>query len=46
MLASRTTRREPTGLFTVPNSVQAITPLVGQILVESEARHRQVASDS
>jgi F-type H+-transporting ATPase subunit gamma len=26
-----------TGLFTVPISVQAITPLVGQILVESEA---------
>ena len=29
------------GLFTVPNSVKAITPLVGQILVESETRHRQ-----
>jgi F-type H+-transporting ATPase subunit gamma len=27
------------GLFTVPNSVNAITPLVGQILVESETRH-------
>jgi F-type H+-transporting ATPase subunit gamma len=27
------------GLFTVPNSVKAITPLVGQILVESET-HR------
>ena len=26
------------GLFAVPNSVNAITPLVGQILVESEAR--------
>ncbi len=26
------------GLFTVPNSVQAITPLVGQIQIESEAR--------
>ena len=26
------------GLFTVPNSVRAITPLVGQILVESEIR--------
>ena len=26
------------GLFSVPNSVTAITPLVGQILVESEAR--------
>jgi F-type H+-transporting ATPase subunit gamma len=26
------------GLFTVPNSVKAITPLVGQILVESEKR--------
>ena len=26
----------PVGLFTVPNSVQGITPLVGQILVESE----------
>ena len=31
----------PTGLFTVPNSVNAITPLVGQILMESETRHRQ-----
>ena len=28
------------GLFSVPNSVTAITPLVGQILVESEARQR------
>ena len=26
------------GLFAVPNSVKAITPLVGQILVQSEAR--------
>jgi F-type H+-transporting ATPase subunit gamma len=26
------------GLFTVPNSVKAITPLVGQILVKSETR--------
>jgi F-type H+-transporting ATPase subunit gamma len=26
-----------TGLFTVPNSVKAITPLVGQIQIESEA---------
>ncbi len=29
----------PVGLFTVPNSVQAVTPLVGQIQIESEA-HR------
>ena len=29
----------PVGLFTVPNSVEAITPLVGQILVESGTRH-------
>jgi F-type H+-transporting ATPase subunit gamma len=29
----------PMGLFAVPNSVQAITPLVGQIQIESEA-HR------
>ena len=29
------------GLFTVPNSVKAITPLVGQILVESETHHGQ-----
>ena len=29
----------PVGLFAVPNSVQAITPLVGQIQIESEA-HR------
>ena len=27
-----------TGLFSVPNSVKAITPLIGQIIVESEAR--------
>jgi len=31
----------PIGLFAVPNSVKAITPLVGQILVESEAHHGQ-----
>jgi F-type H+-transporting ATPase subunit gamma len=31
--------RPPIGLFTVPNSVQAITPLVGQIQIETEA-HR------
>src|SRR5271154_6468738 len=29
----------PVGLFAVPNSVNAITPLVGQILVECETRH-------
>jgi len=29
------------GLFTVPNSVKAIAPLVGQILVESETRLSQ-----
>jgi F-type H+-transporting ATPase subunit gamma len=29
------------GLYAVPNSVKAITPLVGQILVESEARRSQ-----
>ena len=29
------------GLFTVPNSVKAITPLVGQILMESETRRSQ-----
>jgi F-type H+-transporting ATPase subunit gamma len=29
------------GLFAVPNSVKAITPLIGQILVESETRHSQ-----
>jgi F-type H+-transporting ATPase subunit gamma len=28
------------GLFAVPNSVKAITPLVGQILVEAEAHQR------
>jgi len=33
----------PTGLFAVPNSVKAITPLVGQILVAIEARHSQGA---
>ena len=30
-----------TELFTVPSSVKTITPLVGQILVESETRHSQ-----
>ncbi len=29
------------GLFAVPNSVQAITPLVGQIQIESEAQRRR-----
>jgi F-type H+-transporting ATPase subunit gamma len=29
------------GLFAVPNSVKAITPLVGQVLVASEARRSQ-----
>jgi F-type H+-transporting ATPase subunit gamma len=29
----------PVGLLAVPTSVNAITPLVGQILVESETRH-------
>ncbi len=29
------------GLFTVPNSVKGITPLVGQILMESETRRNQ-----
>jgi F-type H+-transporting ATPase subunit gamma len=32
----------PVGLFTVPNSVKAITPLVGQILVQSEAGQGEV----
>ena len=31
------------GLFAVPNSVKAITPLVGQILIESEKHHSQGA---
>jgi F-type H+-transporting ATPase subunit gamma len=30
-------------LFTVPNSVTAITPLVGQILIESETPHQHGA---
>jgi F-type H+-transporting ATPase subunit gamma len=30
----------PIGLFSVPTSVKAVTPLVGQILVENEARKR------
>lgn len=34
----------PVGLFTVPNSVKAIAPLVGQILVESE-KHRSQYKD-
>jgi F-type H+-transporting ATPase subunit gamma len=33
------------GLFRVPNSVKAITPLVGQILIESETHHRQGESN-
>jgi F-type H+-transporting ATPase subunit gamma len=33
------------GLFAVPNSVQAITPLVGRIQIESEA-HRAKSGDS
>jgi len=31
----------PVGLFAVPTSVSAITPLVGQILVETETHHGQ-----
>lgn len=31
----------PLGLFAVPNSVKAIAPLIGRILVESEARRNQ-----
>ena len=31
----------PVGLFAVPNSVNAITPLVGQILIETEAHHEK-----
>jgi F-type H+-transporting ATPase subunit gamma len=33
----------PVGLFNVPNSVKAITPLLGRILVESGTRHGQGA---
>lgn len=29
------------GLFAVPNSVQAISPLIGQILLANDAQHRQ-----
>ncbi len=31
----------PVGHYAVPNSVNAITPLIGRILVESETRHSQ-----
>jgi F-type H+-transporting ATPase subunit gamma len=31
----------PRGLFPVPNSVKAITPLVGQILLDTEARQQR-----
>jgi F-type H+-transporting ATPase subunit gamma len=34
----------PIGVFVVPNSVQAITPLIGQIQIESEA-HRSKAEN-
>jgi F-type H+-transporting ATPase subunit gamma len=33
----------PTGFFGVPSSVEAIAPLVGQILVETEAPHKRAA---
>jgi F-type H+-transporting ATPase subunit gamma len=32
---------QPTGFFAVPNSVKGITPLVGEILMASEARHSE-----
>ena len=32
---------QPVGLFAVPSSVNAVTPLVGQILVECQTRHGQ-----
>ena len=32
---------QPKGLFAVPNSVQAITPLVGEIQIESEAHRKE-----
>lgn len=32
------TRLQPTASFTLPNSINAITPLVGQILIELEAQ--------
>lgn len=35
----------PRGLFAVPGSVGAITPLIGQILVESEAQHPRAEGD-
>ena len=35
----------PAGLFTVPSSVKAITPLVGQILLESEKRSGRTGSN-
>jgi F-type H+-transporting ATPase subunit gamma len=41
MSAWRTRACRLRGLFTVPNSVKAITPLVGRILVESEARQQR-----
>jgi len=33
------------GRFTVPNSIKRIHPLIGQILVESEAHHSTGGSD-
>ncbi len=35
----------PIGLFTVPNSINAITPLIGQILVETDSRGTTVERD-
>jgi F-type H+-transporting ATPase subunit gamma len=34
---------KPAGLYAVPNSIKAITPLVGRILMESEARDSHAA---
>jgi F-type H+-transporting ATPase subunit gamma len=35
------TRLQPMAVFTLPNSINAITPLVGQILIELEAQREQ-----
>lgn len=35
------TRQQPIADFTLPNSINAITPLVGQILIELEAQRKQ-----
>ena len=40
------TSLQPVSGFTLPNSINAITPLVGQILIEMEAQREQGLIDT